>query len=1096
MSGASLLKWSRRLAISLLAGTLTIGALAPVARAEDPLPSTESSISSTGPLERIRITNDLNCDVGYTGDTSPEFYSSIACGTLIAVSGTLYGPAEIPAGGGAEPRTGFTPVSQTGPTGNGTSATPFSITTVVDLGDTGLRLTQVDTYVNGQSTYSTRVTIKNSGSSDLEAIVYRAGDCYVSNSDFGFGHTSNGAVACVASEGTRVARWIPITSGSAFYEASYSEVWARIGAQQPFPNTVRADENIDNGSGLSWSVTIPAEATKSINHLTAFSADERFDDQDGDGLSDTWETNGLDADGDGTIDVDLPKMGATPDHKDLFVEVDWMQDAGGRCFWEYCWGENSFAPNQDALEDVRAAFAGSPVTNPDGATGVRLHIDSGSSALMNPANGATWGALSGANRVDHQKSLGSMSGGSYDWSEFNALKASNFNQLRKDVFHYALYADTYAGSGSSGIAQVTAASFQGDSFLITDGDPSWNNGDGFTRRQESGTFMHEFGHTLSLHHGGGTDDNRKPNYQSIMSYSWQLGGRPLNYSTRALGSLDKSALDEKAGLPDSDGAFSWYCGRGWHTQTESANVDWNCSGGIDASNVSSDINNSGWGSPSSVVLSGYNDWASLMYDGGAVGSFGIQDLNDEDPAPEFTPADEADTQTFKEADALASAGDGTVSILGPTVLYAGIASQQLSLRLTNAGAATAAYTISLSGLPGVAASTTVADLAGYESRVVLVPVDSSALEVGRTYQLSADLTAAGGSTVLSKDELDVLVPDLSDEAVQEAARAALEKLRSPQDGLDESLRTQLVAAAESALQSLDADGDGVPDAEDSCPDTAANSQVDGQGCSTLTVGTPVITGSAVVGGALSVDAGTWGPAGVSLAYEWRRDGHPIATGQSYQPATADVDHSLTVRVTGSLTGYPDASADSASVTVAPAALTTVPVPEVKGTWFYGKTLTAKAGTWEPAPVELSYQWLRDGTPIAGATKATYKLRADDVGASVSVRVTGKKSGFATASSYSTAGAVRGHQFKSTHRAHISGTAKVGHTVKATMRSWSPKPSRISYQWLRDGVEIPNATRSSFKLTAVDAGAHLSVRITVTKSGYYTGIRTSSSRLVR
>ena len=52
--------------------------------------------------------------------------------------------------------------------------------------------------------------------------------------------------------------------------------------------------------------------------------------------------------------------------------------------------------------------------------------------------------------------------------------------------------------------------------------------------------MHEFGHTLSLHHGGGTDDNRKPNYQSIMSYSWQLGGRPLNYSTRALGSLDKS----------------------------------------------------------------------------------------------------------------------------------------------------------------------------------------------------------------------------------------------------------------------------------------------------------------------------------------------------------------------------------------------------------------------------------------------------------------------------------------------------------------------------------------------------------------------------
>jgi hypothetical protein len=37
-----------------------------------------------------------------------------------------------------------------------------------------------------------------------------------------------------------------------------------------------------------------------------------FAETDGDGLLDSWETNGLDADGDGTIDVDLPAMGADP----------------------------------------------------------------------------------------------------------------------------------------------------------------------------------------------------------------------------------------------------------------------------------------------------------------------------------------------------------------------------------------------------------------------------------------------------------------------------------------------------------------------------------------------------------------------------------------------------------------------------------------------------------------------------------------------------------------------------------------------------------------------------------------------------------------
>ena len=47
-------------------------------------------------------------------------------------------------------------------------------------------------------------------------------------------------------------------------------------------------------------------------------------DADGDALPDSWETDGVDVDGDGTIDLDLPGMGADPRHKDLFVELDFM----------------------------------------------------------------------------------------------------------------------------------------------------------------------------------------------------------------------------------------------------------------------------------------------------------------------------------------------------------------------------------------------------------------------------------------------------------------------------------------------------------------------------------------------------------------------------------------------------------------------------------------------------------------------------------------------------------------------------------------------------------------------------------------------------
>lgn len=49
-------------------------------------------------------------------------------------------------------------------------------------------------------------------------------------------------------------------------------------------------------------------------------------DSDGDGLLDHWETRGIDMDGDGTADLDLKAMGASPTRKDAFLEIDWLVD--------------------------------------------------------------------------------------------------------------------------------------------------------------------------------------------------------------------------------------------------------------------------------------------------------------------------------------------------------------------------------------------------------------------------------------------------------------------------------------------------------------------------------------------------------------------------------------------------------------------------------------------------------------------------------------------------------------------------------------------------------------------------------------------------
>ena len=134
----------------------------------------------------------------------------------------------------------------------------------MNVGATGLEITQVDTYVRGEEAYRTDVTVKNGGGGTVAGILYRAGDCYLQGSDVGFGFEdpSRKAVGCSANANNtppgRIEQFYPVTGGNQYLEGAYgTDVWTRIGSiPQGLPNTCRCGEQLDNGAGLSWGFSL------------------------------------------------------------------------------------------------------------------------------------------------------------------------------------------------------------------------------------------------------------------------------------------------------------------------------------------------------------------------------------------------------------------------------------------------------------------------------------------------------------------------------------------------------------------------------------------------------------------------------------------------------------------------------------------------------------------------------------------------------------------------------------------------------------------------------------------------------------------------
>ena len=295
-------------------------------------------------------------------------------------------------------------------------------------------------------------------------------------------------------------------------------------------------------------------------------------DIDGDGIPNTWEMKGYDADGDGKIDVDYPGMGANPLKKDLFVEMDYMP---------------GLLASEEELDRITESFAQLPLRNPNGTTGINIHLDAGS------ARSAKYN-LGGGNEVAHEQLDNTMT----KWAE---IRSKNMDPNRESVFHYMIWGDAYDEYGSSGLGYVG-----GRGFVVTVGPRFW--GKSATSDVRVATFVHELGHNLGMSHGGTDSVNYKPNYMSIMNYRYQLRGleradgtKYFGYSTRAYKDLDETKLNEKTGFGRNAYGFYYNGKPAWEA------IDFNGNGKIDDEPVEADINGDG----KKTVLTAPNDLKTL-----------------------------------------------------------------------------------------------------------------------------------------------------------------------------------------------------------------------------------------------------------------------------------------------------------------------------------------------------------------------------------------------------------------------------------------------------------------------------------------------------
>jgi len=440
--------------------------------------------------------------------------------------------------------------------------------------------------------------------------------------------------------------WAPDYSEYATQKVD-SNAEGKFNAKHTFPNNLPGGNYWVTATDVWWSNNpychLSTGGDFSISGEVEQPDPSELKDSDEDGLPDDWELNGING-------VNLPAMGADPYHKDVFVEIDYMQ--GTSCDSEKKCNTVDYKPSEDSINQVIDSFE---------KAGIRLHVDMGSESVDRFTQ-EKWGDLSRSNAIPSRLYL---TDSDLDRA-IEEIKENNFDEIRRKVFRYCLIINRISPErkDTSGISRtpgtniiLAAQAFRDEKLDIY-----------YTQQgpEQTGTFMHELGHSLGLNHWGITsekikeleesydedqleDRNYKPNFLSVMNYSFQMTGLIkknddgtvtdgyFDYSSFEIGALDENDLDESVGLKSYDPMILEYGTRYVKPGTEPGEfhkndkedqylisiypaggpINWNGNEDGQEKNITADINCDG---QTDILFETVNEWDSLIFKADSIGA--------------------------------------------------------------------------------------------------------------------------------------------------------------------------------------------------------------------------------------------------------------------------------------------------------------------------------------------------------------------------------------------------------------------------------------------------------------------------------------------